>query len=117
LTAEARDQLQRFFGIPVYSFYSAGEVGCVGFECALQHGFHLENQRLWVEVDDDDGPGEILATRLENRAMPLVRYRTGDFSQRLFDPCPCGDPRIRIGPIIGRSHDAYLAMLERVTAV
>lgn len=117
LTAAVRQELQTYFGVPVYSLYAVGEVGCIGFECVRQDGFHLESHRLWVEVEDHDGPGEIVATTLENTAMPLVRYRTGDIAERILQPCQCGDSRIRIGPIIGRSHDNYLAMLNQVTAI
>ncbi|PKO31819.1 MAG: hypothetical protein CVU34_16655 [Betaproteobacteria bacterium HGW-Betaproteobacteria-7] len=117
LTEPVRQELQAYFRVPVYSLYAVGEVGCVGYECVLQNGFHLESHRLWVEVEDCDGPGEIIATTLKNTAMPLVRYRTGDIAERILEPCPCGDSRIRIGPIIGRSHEDYLAMLNQVTAI
>jgi len=35
-------------------------------------------------------PGEVVFTTLTRRGMPLIRYRTGDVSHFVPDPCPCG---------------------------
>jgi phenylacetate-coenzyme A ligase PaaK-like adenylate-forming protein len=43
--------------------------------------------------------GEIVMTTLNRRAMPLLRYRTGDMSRFLPDPCPCGSPFKRLAPV------------------
>ena len=40
--------------------------------------------------------GEVVLTTLSRQGMPLIRYRTGDVSRLLPDPCPCGSilPRL-----------------------
>ncbi|MEW8200310.1 MAG: glycosyltransferase [Candidatus Thiodiazotropha endolucinida] len=117
LNDDVRSRLIEIYGVEAYSLYSAGEVGCVGYECREKNGFHLESNRLQVQIDSDNGPGEVIVTTLENRAMPLIRYRTGDYAAIIAEPCACGDPRVRIGPIIGRSSEDYQRLLDSVTAV
>jgi phenylacetate-CoA ligase len=62
-----------------------------------------------TEVVDDNGcpvpdgeVGELTITTLQVEGMPLIRYRTGDITFMLPDPCPCGRKGPRIGPILGR---------------
>ena len=38
----------------------------------------------------DGETGEIVFTTLTRRAMPLIRYRTGDVSRIVPGRCPCG---------------------------
>src|SRR5262249_58421074 len=45
------------------------------------------------------GPGEVgelVATQLGPRALPLVRYAPRDAYRLLAGPCPCGDPALRV---------------------
>ena len=46
--------------------------------------------------------GELVITTLQRRAMPLLRYRTGDMASLLDGPCACGSPLPRLGPVLGR---------------
>ena len=34
--------------------------------------------------------------------MPLIRFRTGDITFKITEPCSCGRQTPRIGPILGR---------------
>lgn len=34
--------------------------------------------------------------------MPIIRFKTGDISFIIDEPCPCGQSSIRLGPILGR---------------
>jgi phenylacetate-CoA ligase len=47
-------------------------------------------------------PGEITATTLGVEAMPLVRYRTGDYAALYRRRCVCGRHTLRMGPVLGR---------------
>jgi len=64
-----------------------------------------------VEVITGDQPcasgeeGELVVTELNNYAMPLVRYRTGDFASLSDDPCPCGRTLPVIENLFGRAYD------------
>ena len=62
-----------------------------------------------VEILDEEGnrvpdgePGEVTVTPLQVTGMPLVRFRTGDVSFIIPEPCPCGRGTLRLGPILGR---------------
>jgi phenylacetate-coenzyme A ligase PaaK-like adenylate-forming protein len=67
-------------------------------ECAARRGYHLREADLLFEiVSQDTGapvtdgmPGEVVFTTLSRGGMPLIRYRRGDISRFVPDPCPCG---------------------------
>jgi phenylacetate-CoA ligase len=67
-----------------------------------------------VEVLRGDEPvrpgelGEIAVTVLDNVAMPLIRYRTGDVGAMESEPCRCGMPFPVLRSIEGRSDDFLL---------
>jgi len=95
----------------VFTHYGLTEVG---FGCAVdcdQHaGHHLRDADLIIEIIDpetgkpvDSGQrGEIVITTLRNEAMPLIRYRTGDISWLITEPCRCGGLLHTLGRIEGR---------------
>src|SRR5690606_33347059 len=49
--------------------------------------------------------GEIVATTLVNRGMPLVRCRIGDLGVLSPDPCACGRPQPVLAALQGRAAD------------
>lgn len=81
-----------------------------GVECAAASGYHLREADLLLEVADPrtgeplplGDAGEILVTTLGQRALPLLRYKTGDAARLLPGPCACGSPLRRLGAISGR---------------
>jgi phenylacetate-coenzyme A ligase PaaK-like adenylate-forming protein len=79
------------FSCPVTSQYVLAETGVAGVACAAAGGYHVATENVIVEIED----GEILITPLANRAMVLLRYRTGDAGEWLTEPCMCGDDRPR----------------------
>jgi phenylacetate-CoA ligase len=72
-----------------------------------------------VEITREDGIacapgeiGEIVATGLMNDAMPLIRYRLGDYAAWAKDQdCPCGNPNPVLESLEGRVDD-YLVTLD-----
>ena len=66
---------------------------------------------MLVEVMNGDrtcGPnevGELVITELDNIAMPLIRYRTGDFGSIAASPCRCGRGLRVLEGIHGRAYD------------
>ena len=46
--------------------------------------------------------GEVVVTPLQIEGMPLLRFRTGDISFLVDEPCACGRFSPRLGPILGR---------------
>ncbi len=91
-------------GCRVYRHYGSTETGLGGaVECRQRLWPHPRDD-LWLEIVDEKGrrvpasPGEIVITPLTRRAMPLLRYRSGDEGEILTDTCPCGSflPRLKV---------------------
>jgi phenylacetate-CoA ligase len=94
----------------VYATYGNTELAASLCECDAGRGGHLHPEFLYLEaLDETGGPvpdgqvGELTATTFGVEAMPLIRYRTGDFAAIFREPCSCGRQTPRIGPILGRA--------------
>jgi len=114
-TEGLRGALERAFGCPAYDTYGLSEIvgpGVAG-ECEARHGLHVCDDHFLPEVIDPTTggllpagqEGELVLTTLTKRAIPMVRYRTGDVTTLDPEPCPCGRTSVRIGRIKGRSDD------------
>ena len=86
MTAAGRELIERTFGIPVLSRYSAMECLKVGFFCERRNGFHLHEDLCHVHAEN----GELLLSNLFNRGSVLLNYRIGDRGTLSDEPCPCG---------------------------
>lgn len=119
LPETVRQEIERALHCTVYDHYGITEGG-LGFsiECAKHQGLHIRENDLLVEIINPatgepvpDGQwGELVFTTLTRRAMPLIRYRTGDRARLLAEPCACGSVVKRMDKIMGRMqqlHDAY----------
>lgn len=79
--------------------YGSTETNSLGLICP-DGSLHLTEDRHLFEVVDpetaepvpDGTAGELVLTSLVARAMPLLRYRTGDFVTAGAQPCACGSP-------------------------
>ncbi len=96
-------------GAKVFSTYASSETISSFCECTGGCGGHLHPELAIVEIVDDAGgrvadgeAGEIVLTPLGIEGMPLLRFRTGDVSFLVSEPCSCGRNTPRIGPILGR---------------
>lgn len=83
----------------VFNHYGMTEMGYGGgLECSARTGYHLREADLFFEIVDpatgrnvpDGNLGEVVFTTLTRKGMPLIRYRTGDLSRFLPEPCACG---------------------------
>lgn len=63
--------------------------------------FRREDQERTVDFFAH-GMGELVFITLDRRAMPFLRYRTGDMGRLLPGPCPCGSFVRRMLPQGGR---------------
>lgn len=95
----------------VFTHYGMTETGYGGgVQCGARKAYHLRDADLLVEiVDPDTGSplppsrtGEVVLSTLQNEAMPLIRYRTGDLAKMAVDPCPCGASLHRLDKVSGR---------------
>jgi phenylacetate-CoA ligase len=119
LTPSARHMIEQVFGCEVIDGYGLNDGGVSATECAKHSGFHVDMERAVLEVVDETGrpvvgrPGRILATSLLNRAMPFVRYDTGDIGVMTSETCSCGRTSPLLSAILGRQTD--LLVLDGVT--
>src|SRR5262245_60286736 len=104
LTPALRRELQETFGIELFDHCGEAQIGPLAGECRVHDGMHLHARDLFCEFLDPEtgepagegGAGELVATQLGPRALPLVRYAPGDVFRLLPGACPCGDPAPRV---------------------
>ncbi len=104
LTPQLRRDLGEMFGIELFDHCGEAQIGPLAGECRVHEGMHLHARDLFCEFLDPEtgepveagGTGEIVATQLGPRALPLVRYAPGDAFRLLPGTCPCGDASLRI---------------------
>jgi len=101
--------LEEMYRAQVFSTYGQTELAVAYCECTAQCGGHAHPELVYTEIVNDEGkpvpdgtPGDLVATGLGVEGMPLLRYRTGDITFRVSDPCSCGRNACRIGPIMAR---------------
>jgi len=110
-------QLEEILGCRVLAHWGMTETGLGGaLACAPDNGMHLRESDLLAEITDpatgaqvpDGHWGELTVTTLCRTAMPLIRYRTGDWGRILPGPCACGSPLRRMDRSPGRLADDVL---------
>jgi phenylacetate-CoA ligase len=117
-TEGMRAALERAFGCPAYDVYGLSEIigpGVAG-ECEARGGLHVADDHFLPEVIDPrtgmalppGDEGELVLTTLTKRAMPMIRYRTGDITTLTDAPCRCGRTTARVARIKGRSDDMLI---------
>ena len=101
--------IEEIWSAKAYSTYASSETITSFCECSFRQGGHLHPELAIVEIVDEMGrvlpsgeSGEVVVTPLHIEGMPLLRYRTGDVSFLLEEPCGCGRNSSRLGPILGR---------------
>jgi phenylacetate-CoA ligase len=102
--------IEEVFDCRVYNEYGCGEFGPIAFECE-EGQMHINSENILVEIIKDGKPvqpgesGEIILTELNNRAMPLIRYRMGDIGLLSDKVCLCGRKLPVLEKIVGRELD------------
>lgn len=104
----------------MYPHYGSREI-CMGgaITCPAFDGMHVRENHFIVEIVDADGnvvpdgeEGEMVITTIGMKAMPLLRYRTGDRTRILSGDCLCGSVTKRIAQSFRVGEAA--TMLERL---
>jgi phenylacetate-CoA ligase len=113
LTPPQRRRIGRFFGAPVFERFGCNEFATVAHQCGAG-GMHVLTDRVHLEILRPDGrpaaPGEIgeaVVSDLDNRAMPLLRYRLGD-ALEAGGRCSCPLPF----PVFLAAHGRMTDLLE-----
>jgi phenylacetate-CoA ligase len=112
-TENTKGKLEKTFGTEVREAYGTADLGLIAAECPEGGGMHLYEEILVEVIDPKTGKqvpfgegGEIVASDIVRKAMPIIRYRTGDITEGLnLEPCPCGRSTPRLKRILGRNSD------------
>ena len=111
----SRKIIEEVFKAPFYDQYATIEFERMAWQCPERSGYHIDADSLIMEFLDAEGDevsvgesGEIVCTSLFNYAMPLIRYKVGDFGVPCDDECPCGRVLPLLSRIEGRSDSLLL---------
>lgn len=101
-----RAAVERAFGCKVHDGYGLGELAAFITECK-HGGLHVSPEYGVIESVEIDGEQRLIATGLFNRAMPLLRYDTGDIIElpRPGKRCDCGRQLPLVSKLLGRADD------------
>ncbi|MBT8490492.1 MAG: phenylacetate--CoA ligase [Deltaproteobacteria bacterium] len=114
-----RQEIENKLNIKALDIYGLSEVigPGVAMECEEgRNGLHVFEDHFIVEtinpitgeVVPNGEEGELVFTTLTKEAFPLIRYRTGDMSRLMKEPCRCGRTVARMARISGRSDDMLI---------
>ena len=112
-------ELEASLGSKLYPHYGSRECGLGGaVTCPAFEGMHLRENHIIPEIIDENGQvlpegayGELVITTIGLEAMPLIRYRTGDYT-RILPPCPCGGVTRRIDTVSRREGTISMEALD-----
>ncbi len=107
---------QAWGGIDACDIYGLSEVIGPGVAAECREGkgaLHVFDDHFLPEVVDPENGrpaaegrlGELVLTTLTKEALPVLRYRSGDITRFVDEPCPCGRTHRRIARFSGRIDD------------
>jgi phenylacetate-CoA ligase len=114
-----RDEIEKVFGITALDLFGLSEVigPGIAMECLEgRNGMHIFEDHFIVEtinpktgeVLPEGAEGELVFTTLTKEANPLIRYRSGDVSRLITEPCRCGRSHIKMERVLKRSDDMLI---------
>lgn len=114
-----RDEIEKIYGITALDIFGLSEVMGPGIamECLEgRNGMHIFEDHFLVEtinpqtgeVLSEGDEGELVFTTLSKEAFPLIRYRSGDISRLITEPCRCGRSHIKMERVVKRSDDMLI---------
>lgn len=117
LTDQVRGKLEKAFNAKVYDWYGLSFPSAAMGQCHYCEGYHLFSEQGILEIVDAQGnpvstkgeTGRVVITNFSNRALPLIRYDTGDMAVFSGEECRCGRGLPQpAGRIVGRSRDMLI---------
>jgi phenylacetate-CoA ligase len=111
LPYQSRKAIEAAFRCGVFDKYGSREFSGIAYESEGHDGHLVVAENYIVEILKEGRPaapgelGEVVITDLNNRCMPLIRYRIGDLAVATDNSLPssCGRGLPRIGRIEGRT--------------
>ncbi len=115
-SVEGYDQrIRKAFGrnLTIIDSYSMALCMPVARSCRFECGLHIMDDLIFAEIIDpltgqnlpDGEKGELVITHLFKEAAPLLRYRTGDLTFMIREPCRCGRQVTLPKGVIGRTDE------------
>lgn len=117
MTEPMREEMHRVWGeqFVCTQNYGMSELCGPGVsgECTQLCGMHINEDWFIPEIIDPETEevlppgerGELVVTCLGKEALPIVRYRTGDMTRLMYEPCKCGRTTCRMENLSGRADD------------
>lgn len=104
LSKSTRDQIRHNTGLEIFDHYGQAEITGMFHDCEKHNGMHYDWEYGKVDLVPSSiyGLYRIVATNLHNRAMPLIKYDTGDLTDSKFSACSCHRTSLIVRNIIGR---------------
>lgn len=99
VSEESRRIIENAWNCKIFEHYGMTEMGLgCAVHCPELAGCHIRECDLYLEIINsetgevlpDGEEGEIVFTTLTRKGMPFIRYRTGDRSSIIKEPCACG---------------------------
>ncbi|KGM97507.1 capsular biosynthesis protein [Clostridium novyi A str. 4552] len=120
-----RNDIEKAFGVRVYSFYGHTEHACIGGECEKSNYYHIQSEYGYMELIDEydnqitneNGLGEIVATGFNNYVVPFIRYKTCDIAVNTNEKCSCGRNYKLIKKIDGRKQEQIITKSKAKVAL
>lgn len=115
-----KERIHSRLGIEVFDIYGmteTGGIGTLGMDCSFHNGLHQWEDQYIIEIIHpvtgrpvpDGEIGEVVVTALTREALPVIRFRTGDWSSVVSrEPCACGRTGLRLARITGRLDDMLI---------
>ncbi len=113
-----KKEVAKAWGIEYREVYGLSEIIGPGVSCSCSHSdrLHLFEDHFLPEIIDpetgevlpDGERGELVITTLSKQALPIIRYRTGDITSLVKEPCGCGRTMVRMESIVGRADDMLI---------
>ncbi len=120
--AAVMEGCEELLGSRLFPHYGSREM-CLGgaITCPAHAGMHLRENHVIAEIVDADGKvlppgeyGELVITTIGMEAMPLIRYRTGDYTRVIPGRCPCGSEALRLDAVSRRDGGEEMAALDEI---
>ena len=107
--------IEKAFNTKVFNHYGLADVCVMMGDCEKHEGLHNYQDYGYLELLDaegyDDNIKRIVGTHIHNKAMPLIRYETGDLAETIEKDCSCDRNFPIIKNIIGRN-DSTIKTVE-----
>ncbi|MDQ6905661.1 MAG: phenylacetate--CoA ligase [Chloroflexota bacterium] len=118
-TEEMRGGIEERLAIAAVDIYGLSEIIGPGVACECieaRHGLHIAEDHFLPEIINPETgdvlppgeQGELVLTCLTKEAFPLIRYRTGDITALIPEPCTCGRTSMRMARLRGRHDDMLI---------